>query len=122
MAKQTAIAVPIIIFALMAFFILYIILIPPSGRVKIFGTKEQLGANTIQIKDKMFIPEELTIKKGVTVTWINEDSANNKISGSNFESGILHHNEKYSHKFSETGVYVYTSEFYPEFTGKIIVK
>ncbi len=122
MAKQTAIGVPIIIFALIAFFIVYTIMVPPSERVKMFGTKEQLGTNTIQIKDKMFIPEEITIQKGGKVTWVNEDNVNNKISGSNFESGILHYNEKYTHTFDETGIYVYSSEFYPGFTGKIIVK
>ena len=122
MAKQTVIGVPVIIIALISFFIIYAIMVPPSERISMFESKDKLGTNTVQIRDKMFIPKTLTIKKGSTVKWVNEDDINNRISGSNFRSGILHPNERYIHSFDETGVYVYASEFYPEFTGKIIVE
>ncbi len=122
MSKATPVGVPVIVIALIAFFLLYTILVPPSERVKMFNSDKPIESNTIQIKDKMFIPGELNVQKGSSVTWVNEDNEDNKISGSNFESGILHNGESYTHTFDETGIYVYASEFYPGVTGKIIVK
>lgn len=80
------------------------------------------SSQTISIKNSSFNPATLTIKKGSTVSWINEDSIQHSIKFSTIQSPILNQNQTYSTNFTETGTFDYTCGIHPNMTGKIIVE
>ena len=114
--------VPIVIIVLIVLFIVYVIMVYPEERIRIFQQKQHSLPNTIYIKLGGFVPEEITIKKGVTVTWVNEDTKRHRIVGADFKSQIMPPGGEYKHLFNETGIFMYSSEFNPGMVGKIIVK
>jgi plastocyanin len=83
-------------------------------------------------KDELFVPLELPISLGDTVTWINQDSTSHKIvsgvpvhpdySGEFFSSDILSPGDSFSETFDEDvqyTAYYYFCEIHPWFTGKL---
>jgi len=77
---------------------------------------------TITIKEFTFNPDRLTIKKGTTVTWINNDSATHKISSDSFNSQNFNKGEKFEFQFNETGTFDYICGIHPSMKGTIIVE
>jgi plastocyanin len=67
------------------------------------------AANTVSIKNFSFIPSNLTVNVGDTVTWVNNDSTNHTVTGDNsgtnddFDSGILAPGDSWSHTFNAVG-------------------
>ncbi len=81
------------------------------------------GAGTnIEIRNFAYSPQELTIKEGDTVTWINVDSVAHTVSGNLFESGNLDKGDSYSHTFGTAGTYDYICSYHPRMRGRIIVE
>jgi len=79
------------------------------------------GAQSISIKGFAFSSTELTIKKGDTVTWTNEDSAVHNVVGGILHSEDLANGQSFSFTFTETGTYDYICTHHPSMKGKIIV-
>ena len=81
------------------------------------------GGNT-KCGNKCFTPNVLTVQKGTTVTWKNEDSIPHMISLLNgkFDSGVIAQGDQVSHTFDQTGSFEYQCFIHPWTTGKIIVK
>lgn len=79
---------------------------------------------TIEIRNLNFYPEELTIKVGETVKWINNDNRDCVIlcDAADFRSENLRPKESCEHKFTEAGKYEYRNILRPRTTGTIIVK
>lgn len=83
--------------------------------------------NSVKIKDYKFGPATLTIKKGTTVTWENQDTAHHNVvaQGDNAATGpkskLLAQGEKYSYTFNTVGNYDYLCEPHPYMTGSIVV-
>ncbi|MCD6546945.1 MAG: cupredoxin domain-containing protein [Nanoarchaeota archaeon] len=121
MAKPSYL-VPAVVFTLIIAFVVYIIMIPPHERAVILQEEEAKTQNTVVITDKMFVPQELKIKQGETVVWINKDNIKHKINGVGFKSPTLNPGDRYYHTFDEKGVYVYSSELYPAAVGTIVVE
>ena len=95
------------------------------------STAANSAGNNIMIKDFAFSPAVLTIKKGDTVTWINEDSAPHKVASDPYPahtdlpglvSGALAQGDSYSFTFSQTGTFGYHCHLHPSMTGKVIVE
>jgi amicyanin len=91
--------------------------------------ENQTNENNIQvtIKDHKYNPETLTIKKGTTVTWTNQDSVKHDVApdeeSPNFEaSELLAKGENYSYTFNQSGTYSYHCTPHPFMTAKIIVE
>lgn len=83
------------------------------------------GTYNVEIKNFAFSPTSLTIKKGDSVVWTNQDSANHKLAsdtGSEIESSSLANGETYSHAFENTGTYDYHCSIHPSMKAKIIVE
>lgn len=78
--------------------------------------------NTVIIQDFKFSPAEITIQKGETITWINQDSAAHTVTGKNINSGSLTKGQSFKQTFNEAGVFDYNCTPHPSMTGKIIVK
>ncbi len=76
----------------------------------------------VMIKDFAFSPSTLTVKKGTTVTWTNEDSApHTATSGDVFDSGNLGTGQSFSYTFDEAGTFDYICTIHPSMEGAIIV-
>jgi len=78
--------------------------------------------NNIVIKNFAFNPATLTIKKGITVIWTNEDDVPHKIKSDTFNSVIINKGESFQFKFDNPGTYDYTCAIHPTMKGEIIVQ
>jgi plastocyanin len=79
--------------------------------------------NEIRISSFMFMPMELTVKAGTTVTWTNlDDEAHTVVSVTGvFRSGALDTNERFAFVFDRPGVYRFTCSLHPRMVGTVIV-
>ncbi|NWG09240.1 MAG: hypothetical protein HXX80_02840 [Nitrososphaerales archaeon] len=76
-----------------------------------------------------FMPENITISKGATVTWVNLCHAVHTVeSGAHdqptdlFDSGLLYQGQRFSYAFTEQGVYTYHCDLHPSMVGTVIVQ
>lgn len=77
----------------------------------------------ISIKNFAFNPAELTIKKGTTVIWTNEDSAPHTATSQGFfDSGTLKNGQSFNFQFNNAGSFDYICTIHPSMKGKIIVE
>lgn len=83
---------------------------------------QTIGTTKIIIQNFSFNPSAVTINKGETVTWINQDPMPHKISGSIFGSNALENSQSYSFTFNDTGTFDYICSIHPSMKGEIIVK
>jgi amicyanin len=88
----------------------------PSG-----STPATTDGNTVIMLDHKFQPEEITIKKGDTVTWTNKDSAKHDITGLTFGSELLSKDQSFQQIFNEVGTFDYSCTPHPYMKGKVIV-
>jgi len=72
------------------------------------------GTVTVIIKARAFDPKIVTIKKGTTVTWINEDTMMHRVvhlpevrSAELFNSELISPGQSFSYRFLEEGRYKY---------------
>ena len=80
------------------------------------------NGNTVIIQDFKFQPAEITIKKGETITWTNNDSAKHTATCDTFDSGLLAKGESFSYTFNETGTFDYICTPHPYMKGKVQVE
>jgi plastocyanin len=84
------------------------------------------AAVTVTIENFAFIPKELDIAAGTTVTWQNADdvphTATSKGDVQVFDSGALDTDDKFSFTFSKPGTYAYYCKVHPHMTGVVVVK
>ncbi len=89
------------------------------------ATASTANAHDIEIQGFAFSQNELTIKKGETVTWTNLDEVGHTVTSDSdavFESPLLQKGHSFSHTFTEAGVYSYHCAPHPNMEAKIIVK
>jgi len=77
---------------------------------------------TVTIQNFSFNPTTLTIKKGDTVIWVNNDSYDHQIKSSIFNSSKLSKGQSFSYTFNSAGTFDYLCTIHPSMTGKIIVE
>lgn len=84
----------------------------------------QAAAMSIHISGFAFNPNTLTVSKGATVTWTNDDpSAHTIVSDSGaFSSGSLGRGDTFSHTFTESGTFAYHCGVHPSMKGKVVVQ
>lgn len=77
-----------------------------------------------------FVPSEVKVTKGGTVTWVNKDSGPHTIVSGNIKSGpdgkfgttdVLPKDGSFSQKFDTAGTYEYFDFVHPWMKGKVIV-
>ena len=73
--------------------------------------------------DKDFLPEDLTINVGDTVTWTNNDDSPHTVTADDdeFNSGNLAEGATWSYTFTETGTYDYRCNYHGSMTGSVSV-
>lgn len=92
-------------------------------------TPEQSNATQVTIKNRAYSPAKITIKKGTTVTWTNEDSMGHNVVTANAATGgglpttaqLLAKGEKFSHTFTEVGSFDYFCTPHPDMKGTVEV-
>ncbi|WP_171161920.1 cupredoxin family copper-binding protein [Streptomyces sp. I05A-00742] len=77
----------------------------------------------VSITDFTFVPPELTIGAGETVTWTNNDSTPHTVTADDgtFDSGPLNQGQTFSRTFNQRGQFTYHCSFHPSMTGTITV-
>jgi plastocyanin len=81
-------------------------------------------AATVAIDNFAFMPQELTIRAGTTVTWTNRDDIPHTVTAADrsFKSNALDTDESHSFTFSAAGEYKYFCSLHPHMTGTIVVE
>ncbi len=72
--------------------------------------------NQIIIKDFNFQTPKLTVKKGTTVTWVNQDDAHHNVIADNGvgpKSDLLAQGQSYSYTFNDVGSFSYHCDPHP---------
>jgi plastocyanin len=79
---------------------------------------------------KFFEPETLTVSRGSSISWINDDSVvhtvtsgkpNSKNAGAEFDSSYVDVGQTFQHTFDTDGTFPYYCTLHPFMKGKIIV-
>lgn len=91
---------------------------PSSGQ----QTPSENSPNSVNIQSFAFNPGILTIKKGTTVTWTNNDSAPHQIKSATFNSNEISKGQSFSFTFNEAGTFDYSCAIHPSMLGKVIVE
>ena len=85
---------------------------------------------TVTIQNFAFSPDSITVPKGTTVTWVNQDTVNHQIindaqgtvaQGALFTSGSLQKGAGYSFRFDSPGTYPYHCNIHPSMKATVIV-
>lgn len=92
-------------------------------------TSSEPAANpdTVTMKNIEFTVKKLTVKKGTTVTWRNDDTAQHSIvfdSGDMSEAnspGLLDKGDEHQYKFTKTGTFKYHCTPHPFMKAEIVV-
>jgi plastocyanin len=78
----------------------------------------------IEIKNFAFNPSTITIPKGTTVIWTQNDSVPHTVTtsvGKGFDSGTLNPGDTFSWTFNDVGTFSYGCSIHPNMMGTIIV-
>jgi amicyanin len=79
---------------------------------------------TVSMDHNTFIPGEITVVPGTTVTWVNKEAMPHTVVDANkgFRSKILAKDASFSFTFANAGDYDYLCSIHPNMKGKVIVK
>ena len=87
------------------------------------GTAARAADVTVRIGNFTFGPQELHVKAGTRVTWINEDDIpHTVVSVGKFRSKALDTDDKYSFTFTTAGTYEYFCGLHPHMQGSVVVE
>lgn len=86
----------------------------------------QQSQTSVTIQNRAFGPAKITVKKGQTVTWTNQDAIEHSVVPDNptsdfKESQLLGRGQTYSATFNETGTFTYFCGPHPDMTGTVEV-
>jgi amicyanin len=88
------------------------------------STSDASTTNTVTIADYEYAPKNITVKKGTTVTWTNQDSVAHTVTakaGSGPDSSLLAKGQSYSYTFNNVGSFDYYCKPHPYMTGTVTV-
>jgi plastocyanin len=82
------------------------------------------GPNAVNVDNFAFVPAELTVPAGTTVTWTNhdEDPHNIVAEGGQFRSPTMGSGATFSYTFATPGTYAYVCGIHPFMHGTVVVK
>ncbi len=77
----------------------------------------------VKLKGEKFNPADITVAKGTTVTWSNDDSIEHTVTadGGAFNSGTIKSGVNFGYTFNEAGVFEYHCSIHPTMKGKVTV-
>ena len=73
------------------------------------NTNTGTGSNTVTMQSMSFSPTSLTVTKGTTVTWTNNDNITHTVTAddNSFNSGDITAGHSYTRTFSTAGTFAY---------------
>ncbi len=82
------------------------------------------GPVEVKIDNFNFMPGDLTVAAGTTVTWVNHDDVPHTVRTVDgaIKSKALDTDDKFSMTFDKPGTYEYFCSIHPKMTAKVIVK
>ena len=90
------------------------------------ATTQPAGRIDVLISDFAFVPRELSVTVGPTVTWVNRDDVPHTATSSDgpaaFDSRALDTNDRFSFTFTTPGAYRYYCKAHPHMMGTVVVK
>ena len=97
-----------------------------SGRGSDPGSETPVqGVSQVRIEDFAFVPANIVVEAGTTVTWTNYDGVGHTVTsdeGDELDSDLLGGNETFSHTFDEPGAYRYHCTPHPNMQGLVTVR
>jgi len=88
------------------------------------STASPAATDKVSIADFAYTPASITVKKGTSVTWTNEDTSQHTVTiddGTGPHSQPLNKGDTYTYTFSDAGTYKYHCTFHSNMTGTVIV-
>lgn len=87
------------------------------------GTVVKPNQTPVAIKNYAFSPANLTVKKGTTVIWINEDNAAHTVVSTNGGpvSANIPGGTSFTYTFTKVGTYTYHCSLHTQMTGSVTV-
>ncbi|HEY3523978.1 MAG TPA: cupredoxin family copper-binding protein [Candidatus Limnocylindrales bacterium] len=81
------------------------------------------GGDAVTILNFSFGPDSITVAKGSTVTWTNQDDVGHTVTFDKGDdtSGTLNQGATYKEKFKTAGTFTYHCRIHPSMTGTVIV-
>src|SRR5215211_5182284 len=83
---------------------------------------DEMGDVVIEIIDEQFVPAEVTIDAGQSVTFINLDDDEHTATGIGFDTGVLNPGDWATITLEKSGEAPFTCQFHPEMLGKVMVQ
>lgn len=93
---------------------------------------DEMDQNVVKISTTGFSPQNITIKTGESVTWVNEDNESHQVNSAVHPThqvypplnsvGLLKAGEKKSLNFPDAGSYKYHDHLNPSLTGSVTVE
>lgn len=84
-----------------------------------------VATNTVEIANNDYSPAKITVKKGTTVTWTNEDSVQHTVTAKDGQkgpdSGMLSKGQSFSYTYDEVGTFEYFCVPHPFMVGTVTV-
>jgi amicyanin len=98
-----------------------------GGKPKSGGSGGAKASTSVSMKDIKFVPADVTVKKGQTVQWTNNDSVPHNVTkesgpGPEFKSSTLNGGDTYKYTFTTPGTFDYVCTIHPNQAGTITVK
>lgn len=86
--------------------------------------QEAEQTSKVTIEHFAYTPATVTVKKGTTVTWTNQDDVKHDVNADNgaFKSELLDKGESFSYTFNEAGTFKYHCTPHPNMIGTVIVE
>ena len=99
---------------------------PVAGTCRLGVGEGVAGSVVVPIADFAFLPAELHVHAGQTVTWVNcEESPTSHTShadGEEWSSPLLGPGASFSHRFDQPGTFDYHCDPHPFMTGRVVVE
>ena len=89
------------------------------------GSAVAEGDVQVAMRGFEFVPENVTVERGQTITWVNEDTAQHDAvatEGDGPDSKLFNQGESYSWTAEEPGEIPYVCTFHPGMDGTITVR
>lgn len=98
--------------------------VPTSTPTDATSTDVQ-AANAVSIVNMSFSPAALTVAKGTTVTWTNNDTVGHTVTETDGQTGpasaTVAPGKTYSFTFATAGTFKYHCSIHPTMTGTVVV-